>query len=96
MDRQRKKDAKGPRAGRGRLGFRLSKRAGAAYEGAIEAVVAFLIGAGFGYWVDQKLGSFPLWFLVGLALGFGAFVVRLLRLRSLLEAPPDDEGRSDS
>ncbi len=90
--------ATGRRQERGAEGDRrrLIRRAGSAYEGAIEAVVAFLIGAGAGYWLDRKLDTFPLWLLIGLALGFGAFVLRLWRLRSLLEAPPDEGGRSDS
>ena len=56
------------------------RRAGAAYQGALEAVFAILISGGVGYWADARFGSAPLGLLVGLAIGFGAFVLRLFRL----------------
>jgi len=57
-----------------------ARREGAAYQGALEAVFALLIGAGIGYWADTRFGSSPWLLLLGTALGFTAFVVRLLRM----------------
>jgi F0F1-type ATP synthase assembly protein I len=63
------------------------RRAGAAYQGALEAVFAILISGGVGYWVDARFGSAPLGLLVGFGIGFAAFVLRLFRLgRQLQEA----------
>ena len=53
---------------------------GAAYQGAFEAVFAILIGAGLGYAVDRRFGTGPWGVVSGLGLGFGAFVLRLVRL----------------
>ena len=58
-----------------------TRRAASAYQGAIEAVAALLLAMGAGYWVDQRLGSAPRGLLVGTAIGFGAFVLRLWRMR---------------
>lgn len=66
--------------------FRLSRRAGRAYQGALEAVLAIPIGMGLGYGADALLGSRPVGLLLGLGLGFAAFVIRVVRLRGLLEA----------
>jgi F0F1-type ATP synthase assembly protein I len=69
---------------------------GAAYQGAVEAVLALLLGAGLGYWADSRFGSAPIGLIVGLGFGFGAFVLRLLRLRDLIEPPgPQDGGAAD-
>ena len=65
--------------------------AGAAYQGAIEAVFAVLIAAGIGYWLDEKFDTAPTLFLVGLVLGFCAFMLRLLRLRPVIEESDDDD-----
>lgn len=56
------------------------RRFGRAYQGAFEAVFAIVIGAGLGYAVDARFGTEPFGVLVGLALGFAAFVLRLVRL----------------
>ncbi|HEY8153111.1 MAG TPA: AtpZ/AtpI family protein [Myxococcota bacterium] len=60
---------------------RSARREGAAYQGALEAVFALLIGAGAGYWGDSSFGTSPWLLLLGTALGFTTFVVRLLRMR---------------
>ncbi len=68
-----------------------------AYQGAVEAVFAIMIGTGLGYWADQKLDTEPVWLIVGALIGFCAFVLRLTRLRPLLERPPGNaEGSEDS
>jgi F0F1-type ATP synthase assembly protein I len=57
---------------------------------AFEAVFAILIGAGLGYLVDDRFGTSPLYLFVGIAIGFGAFVLRLVRLGRALQ-PSDGE-----
>ena len=69
-----------------------SRRAGAAYTGGFEAVFAILIGVGIGYWVDGKLDSSPVGLLLGFAVGFGSFVLRLVRLGKRLQELADEEG----
>jgi len=46
----------------------------------VSPLLALLIGAGIGYWADVRFGSSPWLLLLGTALGFAAFVVRLFRL----------------
>jgi F0F1-type ATP synthase assembly protein I len=70
-------------------GGRPSRRGAAAYQGALEAVLAIVIAAGIGYWADGQLGTSPRWLIVGMAVGFGSFVLRLWRMRRLFEQPTD-------
>ncbi len=62
-----------------------------AYQGAFEAVFAILISAGIGYWADGHFGTAPRYLLVGFAVGFGAFVLRLWRLGQALNPPGPEE-----
>jgi len=71
-----------------------SRRQGAVYQGAFEAVFAILIGVGFGYWADASFDTSPWGLLVGLALGFSAFVLRLVRLAREMQALADEEKRT--
>jgi F0F1-type ATP synthase assembly protein I len=64
------------------------RRGIAAYQGALEAVLAIVIAAGVGYWADQRFDTEPRWLIVGTCLGFGAFVLRLWRMRKLFDPPP--------
>ena len=57
-----------------------ARRQGAVYQGAFEAVIAVLISAGFGYWLDGYFDTAPILLLIGIALGFSSFTVRLIRL----------------
>ena len=69
------------------------RRGIAAYQGALEAVLAIVIAAGIGYWADQRFGTQPRWLIVGTCIGFAAFVLRLFRMRALFEdAPPRKKG----
>jgi F0F1-type ATP synthase assembly protein I len=72
--------------------WRAARRQGLAYQGGVEAVFAILIAAGIGYWADQHFGTLPLYLLIGMAIGFSAFVLRLLRLgRQLQQRASDTE-----
>ena len=62
-----------------------------AYEGAFEAVIAVVIGAALGYWADQRFDSRPIGLFVGVVLGFGAMVLRLVRLGRQLGLTDDTE-----
>jgi F0F1-type ATP synthase assembly protein I len=67
-------------------------RQGAAYQGALEAVFAILIGAFLGRLADDHFGTTPRYLLVGLLVGFAAFVLRLVRMRRYLpDTAPKDE-----
>jgi F0F1-type ATP synthase assembly protein I len=73
------------------------RRGIAAYQGALEAVLAIVITAGVGYWADQRFGTAPRWLILGTCLGFAAFVLRLFRMRKLFEdAPPGNDARPGS
>ena len=70
------------------------RRGIAAYQGALEAVLAIVITASVGYWADQRFGTAPRWLILGTCLGFAAFVLRLFRMRKLFEdASPRDDVR---
>ena len=67
-------------------------RQGAAYQGAFEAVFAILIAAFLGNLADDYFGTAPRYLLVGFAIGFASFVLRLLKLgRTLQNSAPDAE-----
>ncbi len=79
--------------GQKRLERMASRAGGSAYEGAFEAVGALLISMLAGYWFDQRYETEPAGLLVGAAFGFGAFVLRLVRLGRKLQA---DLGTGDA
>ena len=76
---------------------RTASRQGLAYQGALEAAVAIPIAAGIGYWIDTRFETTPFGLLIGTAVGFAAFVLRLLRLGKQLEelGDPALAGRKD-
>ena len=66
-----------------------------AYEGITESALALLMPIGLGYWLDGYFGSRPVGLLVGVALGFAAMMVRLVRwTRVPNDSRPDDAGPS--
>lgn len=71
------------------------RREAIAYQGAFEAVASIMIGGGLGYYADSRFDSSPFGLLAGFAIGFGAFFVRLTRLRRSLDALAKP-GESDS
>jgi F0F1-type ATP synthase assembly protein I len=61
----------------------------------MEAVFAILVAVGIGFLVDRTFETFPAFLLVGVVLGFAAFVLRLWRLgRELNE--PEGSGEAES
>jgi F0F1-type ATP synthase assembly protein I len=68
------------------------RRGIAAYQGALEAVLAIVIAIGVGYWADKHFGTEPRWLIVGTCIGFGSFVLRLWRMRKLFEDTPPGSG----
>jgi F0F1-type ATP synthase assembly protein I len=64
------------------------QRMASAYQGAIEAVVAFVVATLAGYGLDRWLDTHPYCFFAGIVVGFGSFVLRLWRMRGLMVEPP--------
>jgi F0F1-type ATP synthase assembly protein I len=64
---------------------RAARRQGIAYQGATEAFVAILLCMGLGYWADSRYGTSPTFVLIGTGIGFGAFILRLVRLGRQIE-----------
>ncbi|HDY64819.1 MAG TPA: AtpZ/AtpI family protein [Phycisphaerae bacterium] len=57
-------------------------------------IIGVLLGGG--YWLDTRLGTLPLWTLVGLAVGFAGALYRLVRQvrpknRTETEETPEDK-----
>ena len=65
-----------------------------AYQGAFEAIGSVLIACAFGYWVDSQWDTRPFGLLIGVAIGFAAMVLRLLRLGK--ELHPESQGMESS
>jgi len=93
-DRQNDERHGGTSEGReeeGRTGRGPGTSQGAAYQGAFEAVIAILIAGFAGKFADDYFGTAPRYLLVGFLIGFGSFVLRLVRLgRSLHDSKTDD------
>ncbi len=53
----------------------------------MEAVLAVPVAMGIGYLADDYFGTEPRYLLIGTVIGFGSFVLRLLRMRKLIEDP---------
>jgi F0F1-type ATP synthase assembly protein I len=81
----------GPQKPSNPLSGRYKATMGAKYQGAMEAVLAVPIGAGLGHLADRQWESAPIGLIVGLVLGFGAFILRLVRMRP--ETPADPGSR---
>jgi F0F1-type ATP synthase assembly protein I len=52
----------------------------------MEAVFAIPIAVAIGWFADTKLGSSPIGLFLGVAFGFAACVLRLLKMRGMVEA----------
>jgi F0F1-type ATP synthase assembly protein I len=62
------------------------RRRGQAYQAAMEAVFAIPIAIGIGWFADSQLGSSPIGLFLGVGFGFAACVIRLMRMRGMVEA----------
>jgi F0F1-type ATP synthase assembly protein I len=67
-----------------------AKPMGAAYQGAMEAVLSIVIAVLLGWWADRSFETSPWGVLAGATIGFAAFVLRLSRLGAAMNAPPED------
>lgn len=56
----------------------------------MEALIALAMGFLVGYWLDGKYGTSPRYFLIGTAIGFASFSIRLVRLGRRLGTQADD------
>jgi len=72
-----------------------TRQGSAAYQGAMEAVFAILVAVGIGFFVDRTFETFPAFLLLGVALGFTAFVLRLWRLGREINKP-EGSGETES
>ena len=59
------------------------------------AVIIGLITAG-GYWLDRWLNTLPLWTLIGLALGFGGALYRLVRQAQMANKTESSDEEEDT
>jgi F0F1-type ATP synthase assembly protein I len=57
-----------------------TKKGGGAYEGGLQAGLSVVISMGFGHWADRYFDSSPIGLFIGLAIGFGAFTLRIWQL----------------
>jgi len=61
------------------------RKRGKAYQSVMEAVFAIPIGGGIGWFLGGRLGSETVGLLIGLGFGFATFIIRLTRLRGMVE-----------
>lgn len=66
-----------------------------AYQGAVEAVVAMVICALAGWWIDGRFGTGPWGLFVGMALGFAALLLRLLRIKTPTIGRPEQPAANE-
>jgi len=64
---------------------------GAVYQGAFEAVMAIPIAGFAGMLADDYFGTEPRYLLIGFAIGFGSFVLRLVRLGRAQQGTAEDD-----
>lgn len=70
-----------------------ARTGGGAYEGGLQAGLAVVISMGFGIWADSYFGSSPIGLFIGLAVGFGAFTLRIWRLLQRQSSAGQDSGQ---
>ncbi len=68
-----------------------AKHISGVYQGSVEAVLALLIAMGIGYWLDERYDTDPWLLMTGVVLGFAAMVLRIWRMRALVDGPPEEE-----
>jgi len=67
-----------------------------AYQGAVEAVVAMVICALAGWWIDRRFGSGPWGLFLGMGIGFAALLLRLLRIKTPTIGRPSPAPRNEA
>jgi F0F1-type ATP synthase assembly protein I len=72
-------------------GRKAGMKMGRAYQAAFEATIAVVVAGAAGGYADQKLGTTPMLLIAGVLLGFGTFVLRLVRLLNELNPKPKAE-----
>lgn len=65
---------------------------GRAYQAAFEATIAVVVAGAAGGYADQRFDTAPMFLIVGVLLGFGTFVLRLVRLMNELAGAEDARG----
>ena len=71
-------------------------RMGRAYQAAFEATIAVVVAGAAGGYADQRFDTAPMLLIAGVLLGFGTFVMRLVRLMNELAARSEEsEGDED-
>lgn len=81
------------RGGPGKLVKRFRVRSFASgYQAGLEAIFALIVAAGVGGWVDSRYETAPVFLLVGMAVGFGSVVLRLLRYQRQQEQAQEAQG----
>ncbi len=83
--------------GSGRLTRAAAASGSSAYQAVFEAVGSILLACGIGFWVDRRFETAPVGIVVGAVIGFGAFVLRLVRLGKELHPveEPQQPGAQD-
>jgi len=66
-----------------------------AYSAAMEAVLAVPIAMGLGWWADSHFETAPIFLLTGLGFGFATLVVRLMRMREIVEEAAEEASEAD-
>jgi len=69
---------------------------GRAYQGAFEAVIAIVVAGVLGGFADAWLGTSPWLLIAGVILGFGAFVLRLVRMLEWMNQRSAERASSDA
>ena len=69
---------------------RFTRRETKAYQAAMEAAFSIPIAGGLGYWADASFETSPFGLLIGLGLGFVTCVLRLLRMRGVVEQAQEE------
>ncbi len=78
--------------GSGRLTRAAAASGSSAYQAVFEAVGSILLACGLGVWLDRRFETAPVGVLIGAVIGFGAFVLRLMRLGKELHPVDETQG----
>jgi len=79
-------------SGRDGTGKPPGMKMGRAYQGAFEATIAVVVAGAAGGYADQRFDTAPMFLIAGVLLGFGTFVLRLVKLMNELAAKTAEGG----